>query len=966
MKKFYILTILFALLGISQSWATYSKIANAQFDGIDGKKTFSWTAEHATFTISTENNMSYTGAAGTQHMTINGNGAISITKASDDYTVTITRFNLVFGNPNITSVSMTINGENRSMGGWSTNWGWDRSCSISDDSELSIYTNKKADIYSIELWYTVTPDGAPAVSGTEQTINVTLDANNLKANEPQTVEFGVPATFADDVEFAVTPNSGFGHNKGVFYATVAGEYKAKARIAAKEDCHEASDWSDEVTITVNRLNQTLSWTNEEAINTNMILGGEQTIGATSTSGRAVTYTSGNTNVLTVDENGKLTAVAVGEATITVSRDQDDQYNAAESIQMKFNVIRLTPEFTPVDFVNADSCAVRKNETATITLSKVSEGLDGDFTAVPGDDKISVSREDDVLTINALKVGTTTLTLHQAQTDVLAEASKTYKIEVLRLTNKIWVNEEESYSEEVHFHAHHVVAFTSENDDEEQPEFVVEQLSGAEFATYEDGVIIASYREGTATWKVTQPQGANYEAAEATFSVTVKPSPAMTGCNVLEDADERSWSSQGNSGEYIFAIDAPGDILTFDAMRTDICVIWCLGNNTDWHIEYATTLTPGKNDWTDLPNGEIECEDKDQYYEGFKYALPEEARAIRFITANTGSFGNKFIKNVSISRKTWLKAEDVELNLLPEEAGEGTLTVDYSLADGDELAIVTDNDLFTLDESAIAYESCSSGKVEIPVHFAATAELGIYKTSVTIYNAYYSKTVQLIANVKYTPVITWDDITLAYGEDSLLAAEVDIDTLAINYELVDENTDVISLVDGKIFADKPGTAQVKAFTVETAQYKAAEQIINVTVTKASQEIVWGMEADTVLLEVGTERLIAVTATSGLDVELTSSADTVVEVLDSSYDEYNAFIGVFLRALTEGEAVITASQEGDDYFEAAEQSWKIVVVKTCITGFENLFVDKQTVKVIRNGQVYILRDGNVYSITGMRVE
>lgn len=965
MKKFYILTMLFALLGISQAWATYSKIANAQFNGIGGKKEFSWTADHATFTISTENNMSYTGAAGTQHMTINGNGAISITKASEGYTVTLTRFNFVFGNPG-TSGKITINGEERTIGLWATNWGFDRTCSITDDKTLSVYTSKGLDIYSIELWYTVTPDGAPAVSGTEQTINVTLDANNLKANEPQTVEFGVPTTFADDVEFAVEPNSGFGHNKGLFYATVAGTYTVKARIAAKTDCHEASDWSDEVTVTVNRLNQTLSWLNEENIKTNMILGDEQTINATSTSGRAVTYTSDDTDVLTVDENGKLTAVAVGEATITVSRDQDDQYNAAESISKTFHVVKINPEFSPVDFVAEDSCAVRKNETATIELNNVSDGLEGDFTATPGDDKISVSREGNVLTIHALKVGVTTLTLSQIETGVLAEFSKTYKIEVLRLTNKIWVNGVENYAAEMHFNAHQVVEFASANEDEPAPDFVVEQLSGAEFATYEDGVIIASYRDGTATWKVSQPQSDNYEAAEAIFSMTVKPNEAMTGCNVLEDLAERSWSSQGNSGEYIFAIDAPGDILTFDAMRTDICVIWCLGNNTDWHIEYATTLEPGKNDWTDLPNGEIECEDKDQYYYGFKYALPEDARAIRFITANTGSFGNKFIKNVTVSRKAWLKAEEVELNLLPEEAGEGTLTVDYSLADGDELAIVTDNDLFTLDESVIAYESCSSGKVEIPVHFAATAELGIYKTNVTIYNAYYSKTVQLIANVKYTPVITWDDINLAYGEDSLLAAEVDIDTLAINYELVDENTDVISLVDGMIVAEKPGTAQVRAFTAATAQYNAAETTINVIVSKASQEIVWGMEADTILLEVNTERLVAVTATSGLDVEVTTSADSIVEVLENSYDEYGAFIGVFLKALLEGEATITASQPGDEYYEAAEQSWKIVVVKTCITGFENLFVDKQTVKVIRNGQVYILRDGKVYSITGMRVE
>lgn len=63
----------------------------------------------------------------------------------------------------------------------------------------------------------------------------------------------------------------------------------------------------------------------------MTVGGTWTIGATCNSGAAITYSSNNTDVATVDANtGVVTAVAAGEATITATAPAANNYTAAQA------------------------------------------------------------------------------------------------------------------------------------------------------------------------------------------------------------------------------------------------------------------------------------------------------------------------------------------------------------------------------------------------------------------------------------------------------------------------------------------------------------------------------------------------------------------------------------------------------------------------------------------------------------
>lgn len=951
MKKFYFLTMIFALLCIGQVWGNEAPSNSL-------KSSRSWTGSHATFTLSGDNGNGTNDCVG-----VKGGQDIYVNWTVDEG-CTI----------NVTAIRMKVGHSRMVHGGWTCEisindeykWGVGTSADFrqtadgynlhnDDNFKLSFSTN--ADLYWVTITYTITPNDAPAVAEPASVaipVSLSDDRKNVDLSQVFTLAAGVPSDFA--IEYNKDGGVIDGSN---FYAEAVGEYTLKARVAAKENDHEVSAWSGDYVITVERRNSTLTLTtNETAVQVEKTLDLSALIAEHIGDALEYSVTSANKDKATLN-GAEFSATEAGEYTVLIKSKESDQYNETSQIVTVTVNAKPTPSFVR-NFTQeeADALLVEGTIAEAFTLTNVSADANLAVNIVTtkiddikkGDAVLSYDKASNTLT--ALNAGTATLQFVQTETEEIGGASsEVFTFTVSKHDNTLYVKGVADFAATIQPDAVlEDVVFTADNTDYANSPINWAVKEGAEFAEFDEvnNIITANYKLGTASWTLTQEESYKYKAANATFSVTVKLSEEAV-CNVYENATGTSCSSWGES-DHLTWEDGAVAKLQFEADKNMSTAVGGLGvfcyKDEKWEEKFSI-------DVSDL--------DKDKY-KSFEFDLEEGVTGIYF---KSGSY-TRNIRNIVVTRKTFLRAEDVVLNLLPEQDGEGVLTVNYSLADGDELTIKSDNDLFTLDQNTIAYGNCTSGKVEIPVHFAAKAELGIYKTNVTIYNAYYSKTVQLIANVKYTPVITWDDINLAYGEDSLLAAEVDIDTLAINYELVDENTDVISLVDGMIVAEKPGTAQVRAFTAATAQYKAAEQIINVIVSKASQEIVWGMEADTILLEVNTERLVAVTATSGLDVEVTTSADSIVEVLENSYDEYGAFIGVFLKALLEGEATITASQPGDEYYEAAEQSWKIVVVKTCITGFEDLFVDKQTVKVIRNGQVYILRDGNVYSITGMRVE
>lgn len=141
-------------------------------------------------------------------------------------------------------------------------------------------------------------------------------------------------------------------------------------------------------------------------------------------------------------------------------------------------------------------------------------------------------------------------------------------------------------------------------------------------------------------------------------------------------------------------------------------------------------------------------------------------------------------------------------------------------------------------------------------------------------------------------------------------------------------------------------------------------VEVHVDKASQTITW--ELTNFVMKVGDVLNLTAVATSGLEVTYTLDDDTYAEINNN-----------VLTALQVGTVTVIASQDGTyvdefedkytNYSEADPVSYTITIVaKDVNTGTELIFNEVKATKIIRDGRLYIIRNGHTYNVNGQVVE
>ena len=141
-------------------------------------------------------------------------------------------------------------------------------------------------------------------------------------------------------------------------------------------------------------------------------------------------------------------------------------------------------------------------------------------------------------------------------------------------------------------------------------------------------------------------------------------------------------------------------------------------------------------------------------------------------------------------------------------------------------------------------------------------------------------------------------------------------------------------------------------------------VEVHVNKASQTITW--ELTNFVMKVGDVLNLTAVATSGLEVTYTLDDDTYAEINNN-----------VLTALQVGTVIVTASQDGTyvdefgdeytNYFAADPVSQTITIVaKDVNTGTDLTFPEVKATKIIRDGRLYIIRNGHTYNVNGQVVE
>ena len=130
--------------------------------------------------------------------------------------------------------------------------------------------------------------------------------------------------------------------------TVAGAGKVTITVSLAETANFNAAANATTTITVDKANGILTITNAEFEKTygdeSFSIAGDN-IATTTDEGNVPTYVSSNADVVTVDANGQVTVVGVGEATITVSLAASDNYKAPADVTLNITVNQATNAWT---------------------------------------------------------------------------------------------------------------------------------------------------------------------------------------------------------------------------------------------------------------------------------------------------------------------------------------------------------------------------------------------------------------------------------------------------------------------------------------------------------------------------------------------------------------------------------------------------------------------------------------------
>ena len=161
----------------------------------------------------------------------------------------------------------------------------------------------------------------------------------------------------------------------------------------------------------------------------------------------------------------------------------------------------------------------------------------------------------------------------------------------------------------------------------------------------------------------------------------------------------------------------------------------------------------------------------------------------------------------------------------------------------------------------------------------------------------------------------------------------------------------------------GWQYVRFVPEDQESFSTVEFQIELVVNQAPQTITW--ELTNFVMKVGDVLNLTAVATSGLEVTYTLNDDTYAEINNN-----------VLTALQVGTVTVTASQDGtyvdefgDEYtnYFVAEVSHTITIVaKDVNTGTDLTFPEVQATKVIRDGRLYIIRNGHIYNANGQVIE
>lgn len=435
------------------------------------------------------------------------------------------------------------------------------------------------------------------------------------------------------------------------------------------------------------------------------------------------------------------------------------------------------------------------------------------------------------TLSLGQAGKLVLQLSQAAGTSSESITAEHTLTINRRDNNIFINgSKDSYQASIYMEAQQAINLTATNTDYAGSPITATQTAGNTIAELNAAQtqVTSNHNLGDATWSVSQPENYKYKAANASFTIHVVKQAEATDCYVLNDAAQYSASTGITDFEgvsiHTYAINGPCSHVWFDAYTT--------GTQGHYFIQYS--IDNGSN-YSDLANPNVSGS-----YKPFDYDLPENTTNIRFY-AKRNSTLTHYVKNVRVSRKTYLTAADVTVDkndnnnpVHPGEVGVNNLIINYSLANGGDLKVTWDNNLFTIDGHTsdeiinLGDKGCSTGTATLKIKYTSINP-GTHEAHVVIYNSVYRTTMTITGKtVKRDQDVTWEEHSELMMRGQIAAP---VSTTLGNVIYKSDDSSIIKVInDGTaIQAVSPGTTTISVFSAGNSEYNNVDESREITVT-----------------------------------------------------------------------------------------------------------------------------------------
>ena len=677
----------------------------------------------------------------------------------------------------------------------------------------------------------------------------------------------------------------------------------------------------------------------------------------------VTYApEGSESIAVYDAaDNKITALSEGSTNIIFTQAATATHKSAtRTIAVKVTKVPNTLAFTlPAQDVEVDG-------TINLVIDTESQNNPSDITAEITEEVFSsdVYEGAHVITfannaITACNAGTAKIKFIQAATDTYADfESDVYDITVSKIRNAITLtlDNEVRNSKNVARGDNIVLKYSSVSNGA----YTVALTSGSTATatlgnnTVVDGVntrtITAGSTDGTNIWTISQAETYKYEPATTTVRIKVNSIAEDPGY-VYKHDEEISWGTYGSTGA--LELDGPGEFFTFDAKRTPILGV------TD-NLGYKAQYSADGSNWTSF---DLELADRNTWYPcsfpGNNQPIPEDIAYVQILSEFPAG-GNHQVKNILVTRKTFIRANDVNGTNLGETYVDATpyltkkFTVRYSTTNGGDIEIISNNPRFEVSPSkiAVAYNSDNVGEGDTPVEITVTYKpnkvgyefAGSDAATITISDLFNS------AELTFTATSKKRNVTIARGENTETTTTVDgvIDKVfsitgtsaipsddntkdlyyVINHSpaTVNNGNGVISYnpVTNTITGLNGGTATLTIYQKSTSVYNATSQSFTFTVNKLENNV--GIALSTTELDV--DGTATVTLTNPVSDGALSASWTTPQYTNEDQNRDGgllSFANGTLTAVNAGTATVTITQAETYKYVPKSASFSIKVNK-----------------------------------------